>query len=65
VLIEEKLDETGARLEHTPQKSLGRLEQEAGISKPLIYISSTKLISTYLNGTETVYVHRDIIFSTS
>jgi hypothetical protein len=33
VLIEEGLDEIGARLEHTPQKTLGRLAQETGISK--------------------------------
>jgi hypothetical protein len=32
VLTEEKLGEVGARLEHTPQKSLGRLAQETGIS---------------------------------
>jgi hypothetical protein len=33
VLTEEKLDGTGAGLEHTPQKSLRRLAQETGISK--------------------------------
>jgi hypothetical protein len=32
-LTEEKLDETGARLEHTPHKPLRRLAQETGISK--------------------------------
>jgi hypothetical protein len=33
VLTEEKLDATGARLEHTPRKSLKRLAQETGVSK--------------------------------
>jgi hypothetical protein len=33
VLIEKKLGEIGARLEHTPLKSLSRLSQETGISK--------------------------------
>ena len=33
VLTEEKLDEIGERLEHTPTKSLRRLGQEARISK--------------------------------
>jgi hypothetical protein len=31
VLIEEKLDYIGARLEHTPRKSLKRLAQETGV----------------------------------
>jgi hypothetical protein len=35
VLIEEKVHETGARLEHTPQKSLRHLAQEISISKLL------------------------------
>jgi transposase len=34
VHTEEKLDVTGARLEHTPRKSLTRLAQEIGVSKP-------------------------------
>jgi hypothetical protein len=33
VLTEEKLDKIGARLEHSPQKSLTHLEQEKGVSK--------------------------------
>jgi hypothetical protein len=33
VLTEEKLDDIGARLEHTPRKSLKRLAQEVGVSK--------------------------------
>jgi DNA-binding transcriptional MocR family regulator len=33
VLTEEKLDEIGTRLQHTPLKSLRRLAQETGISK--------------------------------
>jgi transposase len=32
VLTEAKLDDTGARLEHTPIKSLKRLAQETGVS---------------------------------
>jgi hypothetical protein len=33
MLTEEKLDDIGARLEHTPIKSLKRLAQETGVSK--------------------------------
>jgi transposase len=33
VLTEEKLDDIGARLEHTPRKSLKRLAQENGVCK--------------------------------
>jgi hypothetical protein len=33
VLTEEKLYDIGARLEHTPRKSLKRLAQETGVSK--------------------------------
>ena len=33
VLTEEKLDQIGERLEHTPKKSLKRLAQETGISE--------------------------------
>jgi hypothetical protein len=33
VLTEEKLDDTGARLEHTPRKSLKHLAPETGVSK--------------------------------
>jgi transposase len=33
VLTEEKLDDIGARLQHTPRKSLKRLAQETGVSK--------------------------------
>jgi hypothetical protein len=32
VLTEEKLDDKGAKLEHTPRKSLKRLVQETGVS---------------------------------
>jgi hypothetical protein len=32
-LTEEKTDGTGARLEHTPRKSLKHLAQETGVSK--------------------------------
>jgi DNA-binding MurR/RpiR family transcriptional regulator len=33
VITEEKLDDTGARLEHATRKSLKRLAQETGVSK--------------------------------
>jgi transposase len=33
MLYEEKLDDIGARLEHTPRKSLKRLAQETGVPK--------------------------------
>jgi hypothetical protein len=33
VLTEEKLDDIGARLEHTPRKSLKQLVQDTGVSK--------------------------------
>jgi DNA-binding IclR family transcriptional regulator len=33
VLTEEKLDDIGARLEHTPRKSLKHIAQETGVSK--------------------------------
>jgi hypothetical protein len=33
VLTEEKLDDVGARLEHTPRKSLKCLAKETGVSK--------------------------------
>jgi transposase len=33
VLTEEKLDDIGARLKHTPRKSLKHLAQETGVSK--------------------------------
>jgi transposase len=33
LLTEEKLDDIGARFEHTPRKSLKRLAQEAGVSE--------------------------------
>jgi hypothetical protein len=33
VLAEEKFDDIGARLEHTPRKSLERLAQETRVSK--------------------------------
>jgi transposase len=32
-VLNEKLDDIGARLEHTPRKSLKRLAQETGVSK--------------------------------
>ncbi|KAJ4451314.1 hypothetical protein ANN_02775 [Periplaneta americana] len=43
VLTEEKLDEVGARLEHSPRKSLRRLTQEFNISKTSAFVA-TKLL---------------------
>ena len=43
VLKEETLDDTGERLEHTPQKSLKRLSQETGVSVPSVQ-RATKLL---------------------
>jgi hypothetical protein len=43
VLIE-KLGDTGARHEHTPRKSLKRLAQKTGVSKP-----STRMATKFLN----------------
>ncbi|KAJ4428890.1 hypothetical protein ANN_25883 [Periplaneta americana] len=43
VLTEEKLDEVGARLEHSPRKSLRRLAQEVNISKTSAFVA-TKLL---------------------
>ena len=40
---EETLDETGERLEHTPQKSLKRLSQETGVSVSSVQ-RATKLL---------------------
>jgi LDH2 family malate/lactate/ureidoglycolate dehydrogenase len=65
VLTEETLDKRGARLEHTPQKSMRRLAQKTGISKLSAAKVTKQLISTNLNGTESVCVYRNIIFSIS
>ncbi|KAJ4440888.1 hypothetical protein ANN_10735, partial [Periplaneta americana] len=43
VLTEGKLDEVGARLEHSPRKSLPRLAQEVNISKTSAFVA-TKLL---------------------
>jgi hypothetical protein len=43
VLIEEKLDDTGARLEHTPRKSLKCLAQETGMSKSSVRMTKQLL----------------------
>jgi hypothetical protein len=43
VLTEEKLDEVGARLEHTLQKSLRCLAQEAHLSKLLVVTAKNLL----------------------
>jgi hypothetical protein len=65
ILTKEKLDEIWARLEHSPQKSMRCLAQETGISKSSAAKARKWWISTYLNGTENVWVYRDIIFSIS
>jgi hypothetical protein len=41
VLTEEKLDDIGAKLGHTPRKSLKRLAQEPGVSK---FSAATQLL---------------------
>ena len=47
VLTEEILDETGERLEHTPQKSLKRLSQKTGVSVSSVQ-RVTKLLKLHL-----------------
>jgi hypothetical protein len=54
VLTEEKLDEIGARLEHSPQKSLRLIAQETGISKTS---ARTATILLKLKSNETSVVH--------
>jgi hypothetical protein len=54
VLTEEKLDEIGARLEHSPQKSLRLIAQETGISKTS---ARTATILLKLKPNETAVVH--------
>jgi gamma-glutamylcysteine synthetase len=53
VLTEEKLDDIGARLEHTPRKSLKRLAQETGVSK-FSARSATKLLKLRPNKTTVI-----------
>jgi nitrogen-specific signal transduction histidine kinase len=43
VLTEETLDETGARLEHSPRKSLARLAQQAQVSKTTAWRATKNL----------------------
>ena len=43
VLIEERLDEIGASLEHTPTKSIPKLAQQVGISESSAH-RATKLL---------------------
>lgn len=54
VLTEEKLDEVGARLEHSPQKSLRLIAQETGISKTS---ARTATILLKLKSNKTAVVH--------
>jgi hypothetical protein len=54
VFTEEKLDDAGARLEHTPRKSLEHLAEETGVSK-----SSTRTATqlTKLRRNKTTAIH--------
>jgi hypothetical protein len=56
VLTDEKLDDTGARLEHAPRKSLKRLAQDTGVSKSSAK-TATKLLNLrpYKNNPRTSY----------
>jgi hypothetical protein len=54
VFTEEKLDDTGARVEHTPRKSLKRLAQETRVSKSSAR-SSTRLLK--LRPYKTTVIH--------
>ena len=47
VLTKETLDETGERLEHTPEKSLKRLSQETGVSVSSVQ-RATKLLKLHI-----------------
>jgi hypothetical protein len=46
MLTEETLDEIGARLEHSPRKSLARLDQQAQVSKQQL----GEQLKTYIYG---------------
>jgi hypothetical protein len=53
-LTEEKLDDIGARFEHTPRKSPKRLAQENGVSKSSARTTTQSLkLGTY----ETTVIH--------
>jgi hypothetical protein len=54
VLTEEKLDEIGARLEHSPRKSFRLIAQETGISKTS---ARTAAMLLKLKPNETTTVH--------
>jgi transposase len=54
MLTEEKLDDVGARLEHTPRKSLTRLAQETGVSRSSAR-TATKLLK--LRPYKTAIIH--------
>jgi transposase len=54
VRTEEKIDNIGARLEHTPRKSLKRLAQETGVSKSSAR-TATQLLK--LRPYETTVIH--------
>jgi hypothetical protein len=55
VLTEEKLDDTGTRIEHTPRKSLKRIAQETGVSKSNAR-SSTQLLKLRPGKTTVIHV---------
>jgi hypothetical protein len=56
VLPEEKLDDIGARREHTPRKSLKRLAQETGVSKPSAR-TATQLLKFRLYKRTVIHAH--------
>jgi hypothetical protein len=53
VLTEEKLDDTGARLQHTPRKSLKHLAQEIEVSKA----SARRVTQLLLRSHKTTLIH--------
>jgi hypothetical protein len=55
VITEEKLDDIGGRLEHTPRKAQKRLAQETGVSKSSAR-SATKLLKIRLYKTTVIHV---------
>jgi hypothetical protein len=47
-LTEDKLDDIGARFEHTPRRSLKLVAQETGVSKSIVTAIQCKLVSVVL-----------------
>jgi hypothetical protein len=56
VLTEENLDDIGARLEHTPRKSLKHLAEETGVSKSSGK-TATKLLKLRPYKTTVIHAH--------